>query len=327
MAKPNTSVERNSRLGRGLSSLILNSAVSGGQQSTYTPVSPGEPHAAASVGSHASGRSVSEIPIQDIGPNPYQPRRAFGQDQLAELAASIKREGVLQPLLVCRAGEQADQPYLLIAGERRLKAAVLAGLGAVPCIVREASAAQMLEWALVENIQRVDLNPIERALGYQRYIDAFSLTQAEVAHRVGQARATVANHLRLLDLCDEIQEMLAEGALSLGHGKVLAALVGEPGAQLQLGRKAVAEGLSVRRVEKLLAIAKGREGKGDGKSRASCAKPAYLVDLEERLCQRVGTRVRILPGRAKHSGRVVVDYYSLDDFDRIAALLGLAGDE
>ncbi len=331
MADTNGSTRRKRRLGRGLSSLIVNSspaqddpnyvAIQGSSSNRQAAAEP-IPHGTRDAG--ALG-----IAIDAIAANPYQPRREFNPEALTELTESIRRQGVLQPLIVCSAskvGGDPEKPYVLIAGERRLRAARLAGMESIPCIVRDASQDQMLEWALVENIQREDLNPIERAQGYRQYMDRFNLTQAQVGERVGQPRATIANHLRLLDLCDEAQGLLAEGLLTFGHGKVLAGMVGDVERQVALARKTAAEGLSVRELEEEVAGGRKRGragGKGQGGSGAGRAKAAHLVDLEEQLSHCVGTRVKILPGRAKHSGRIVIDYYSLDDFDRIAGALGL----
>jgi ParB family chromosome partitioning protein len=329
--QPSTS-SRKPRLGRGLSSLIVNSSPPQDEQN-YVPVHTPPPAPAASPVSASTGiqSQQTSIPIDAIGPNPYQPRRDFNPRELAELTESIKHQGVLQPLIVCHASPDAadgyQQPaYVLIAGERRLRAARDASLTEVPCVVRSASRQQMLEWALVENIQRSDLNPIERAQAYREYMDRFQFTQADVAEKVDQPRATVANHLRLLDLSEEARSLLVEGMLSFGHGKVLASLAGDVDRQLALARKVVAEGLSVRDLERL--IAESRDARDDAdtaspKRPAVRTKPPYLVDLEDRLAQSIGTRVKIMPGRAKHSGRIVVDYYSLDDFDRISQRLGL----
>jgi ParB family chromosome partitioning protein len=272
-----------------------------------------------------SEQAQTGIPLEQIGPNPFQPRRAFNPEQLAELARSIASQGLLQPLVVAQAdGEAPAHPFVLIAGERRLRAARIAGLTNVPCVVKQATKQQMLEWALIENIHRTDLNPVERAGAYRQYVDQFGLTQADAADRLGQPRATVANYLRLLDLSSDIREMVAAGALSFGHAKVLAGLVGSPEQFLSLARKTVAEELSVRALEVLVARSAGLPDQAQQQTgRPARMKPAYVLDLEEQLTQAVGTRVTILPGRAKHTGRVVVEYYSLDDFDRIAGLLGL----
>ena len=330
MATPNQQAPRRPRLGRGLSSLIINSSQAEPQAQSYVPVAsvvvetPAGPDKQPSAGS-----ADHEVAIGLIAPNPYQPRREFREEELSELAESIARQGVLQPLIVCRAAdERAEQPYVLIAGERRLRAAKRAGLAKVPCVVREATAQEMLEWALVENIQRADLGTMEKARAYQEYMDRFVLTQAEAAERLGQSRATVANYLRMLDLCDGVQRMLSDGVLSFGHGKALASLLTRTDAQLALAKRIESEGLSVRQTEQFAsAIAAGNDDAQAGDSgaagRAARTKPAYILDAEQRLTERVGTRVSIQPGRAKHTGRIVVEYYNLDDFDRIAAGLGV----
>ncbi|TFG85967.1 MAG: ParB/RepB/Spo0J family partition protein [Gemmatimonadales bacterium] len=267
-----------------------------------------------------------EIAIDDISPNPYQPRREFDPQELTELADSIVQQGILQPLVVVRpSSPEAPTPFVLVAGERRLRAAKLAQLNKVPCVIRQASPQQMLEWALVENIQRSNLNPIDRAGAYRQYIDRLSLSQSQAAERLGQPRATVANYLRLLELCEDIQSMLCTGQLSFGHAKVLAGLAGQPARQLELARQVLRANLSVRQLEQLVEAgpAASRQTQATAERRP---KPAYLRDLEERLTAAVGTRVLVQPGRAKHAGRIVVDFYSLDDFDRIAGRLGLAAD-
>jgi ParB family chromosome partitioning protein len=265
------------------------------------------------------GQSPTEVSLDSIAPNPYQPRREFRPEELADLTQSILQQGIIQPLIVCSADGMSDKPYVLIAGERRLRAARQAGLKSVPCVVKSASKQQMLEWAIIENIQRADLNPVERAQAYREYMDRFNLTQADAAEKLGQPRTTVANYLRVLDLCDDVQKMLMDGTLTFGHAKVLAAAAGDVNRQVQLARKVVDGGLSVRQLEELM----------NGKATAVAAtpaqpkiKPAHIRDLEERLTQASGTKVVIQPGRAKNTGRVVIEYYSLDDFDRIAVGLG-----
>ncbi len=298
--------ERKRRLGRGLSSLIHTESEAD-QQGEYRGTPP--------AGADSQPGKPAEVSVGRISPNPYQPRRGFDPEALAELAESIRRQGLLQPLVVSRA---ADGEYTLIAGERRLRAAREAGLDTVPCILREPSRQEMLEWAIIENVHREDLNPIERARAYQEVIDRFDLTQSEVAQRLGVSRPGIANHLRLLDLDDNTQSLVAEGALSFGHAKVLAS-VEEPKRRRALAKRVVRDGLSVRKLERL-ATAPAKDPGGAGSAQSV---PAYIRDLEERLTQRVGARVAIRPGRAKNTGRVVIDYYSLEDFDRIAGALGL----
>ena len=326
MSKQPKSIPPKPRLGRGLSSLIPQASVAAELPSEYQPshrhTTASPDNLPADLPLHASARGL-DIPIDQIGPNPFQPRRAFNDAELDELADSIARQGILQPLLVRPASDPtAQNPYVLIAGERRLRAAAKAGLAAVPCIVRQATNQQLLEWALVENIHREDLNPIERASAYREYIDRFGLTQIQCAERLGQPRATIANYLRLLDLESATQALIAEGGISFGHAKVLVALGGPPARQLAIARRIVREGLSVRQVEQIVASAH-HPADSPTPSASTHAKPPYIGDLEERLSSAMGMRVTIQSARRKHTGRVTIQYYSLDDFDRIAAALGV----
>jgi ParB family chromosome partitioning protein len=329
------------RLGRGLSSLIHGpaEAISADDQSYkhvtgLPPVVPPSPPPTLQAQQAAVPSRPEEIRIDDIAPNPYQPRRQFREEELSDLTSSIAAQGILQPLIVARAtdgggvvggvGVVGEKPFVLIAGERRLRAARQAGLAAVPCIVRQASPQQMIEWALVENIQRADLNPLERAEAYKEYIDRFNLTQVQAGERLGQPRTTVANYLRIIELHPDVKQWLAEGTLSFGHAKLLASLNGNLPKQLRLARKVAKTGLSVRQLEAILALSSDRPiGSIVTGTARGAGKPPYLRDLEDRLSQKLGTRVLIQPGRAKHSGRIAIDYYSLEDFDRISAILGL----
>ncbi len=278
----------------------------------------------------ASVTGVLSIPVERIQPNPCQPRRAFAAEALGELADSIRLHGVLEPLVVCpRSQSDGQEPgYYLVAGERRLRAAQLAGKTAVPCVLRHASRQEMLELAVIENIHREDLNPVERAMAYRDLLDQFGLTQEQAAQRVGEKRSTVANHLRLLDLSNEVQTMVASGQLSFGHAKVLAALAGRVDQQALLAKRVVQENMSVRQLEELVKQLQ-ELGQADMAAVAEPAatgatKSAYLADLERQLSETVGARVAIRPGRAKHSGRVVISYYTIEDFDRITKALGMA---
>ncbi|MFA6132765.1 MAG: ParB/RepB/Spo0J family partition protein [Phycisphaerae bacterium] len=326
--KPN----HRARLGRGLSSLITNSAQPIAADPTYQSVAAPQaisPARSALELPKPDGRP-QEIPAADIAANPYQPRRHFNEDELSELAASITQQGILQPLIVA-VSKGDGLPYVLIAGERRLRAARKAGLATVPCVIRQASPQQMLEWALVENIQRSDLGPVEKAQAYQDYMLRFSLTQLEVSQRLGQSRATVANYLRILELPDEVRFLIQEGNLSFGHAKLLASLTSDPAKQFALANRCAGEELSVRQLEGLLTGAEAEAqvsvgGGGPARPDRRKTKAPYILDLEERLTRSLGTRVLIQPGRAKNTGRISVDYYSLDDFDRIGAALGLTGD-
>lgn len=310
--------ENRPRLGRGLASLIRNSSQNDGN---YQPVSAAPP---VPLNGPPDGNGLHLVPLDRISPNPNQPRRHFDQQLLDQLAQSLKLHGLLEPIVVSELPSTDGKLYQLIAGERRLRAAKLAGLAEIPCVVRPSEPKSRLELALIENLHRDDLNPIERAAAYRQLMDTYGMTQEQVSERVNQPRTTIANHIRLLDLCNEVQELVIGGALSFGHAKVLAGLAGDTHLQVKLAQRCVAEELSVRQLEEALAQASG--GGPAGAPKAPLAKAPYLGDLERQLCQAVGTKVSIRPGRAKHSGRVVIEYYSLEDFDRIAARLGVAID-
>jgi len=321
------------RLGRGLASLLANTRPTvelappmphGPNTSKDPRYCPSPVDAQASQPNSTAGQPV-EIPVFAIQPNPYQPRRNFDQANLDELTESIRQQGVLQALLVTRAPDAVGEQYVLIAGERRLRAADSAGLSTVPCIIRTASNEQMFEWALVENIHRSDLNPLERAQAYRDYMDRFSTTQQQLAEQIGQPRSTIANHLRILDLCEEVQALIASGALSFGHAKVLATHAADPQKQIDLARKVVDEGLSVRHLELLASLRP--PGSSPGAEPADNSAPTgrksqHIVDLERQISRTIGTRVTIWPRRTKNRGRIVLEYNSLDDFDRITEALG-----
>ena len=309
------------RLGRGLSSLIVNTAP------------PAEPVEAAPPASRDAGAYVSEaqpdtgsktpirIPVGKISPNPYQPRKTIDPDSLSQLTESIRQQGILQPILV--APNTTGDDYILIAGQRRLAAAKEAGLENVPVMVREASDEQILEWAIVENIQRADLNAVERATAYRDVIDRFKLTQAQLAERLGTSRESIANYLRILDLCDGVQDLLLADKLSFGHARALAGLSGKPQKQLSLARKVIDKQLSVRQLEALVAAAQSLDPAAAA-PRARAAKSAYIVDLEQQLTQQLASRVTISPAKKANTGKLTIDYHSLDDFDRIVEALGVS---
>ena len=327
-AKSSSSTKSSSRsrkrLGRGLSSLIGEAATAPQAEAT----SATETAAAPASEKHSPATQPSEIPVGQIAPNPYQPRREFTEEQLAELADSISQQGIIQPLVICPAADPAaKKPYVLIAGERRLRAAQRVKLDTVPCVIKEATARQMLEWALVENIQRIDLNPLERATAYREYMDRFELSHAQAAEKLGQARTTITNHIRVLDLHDDVQTLVANGRLTFGHAKVLAGLIDRPEQQLALARKAANLSLSVRQLEGMVASIQAANGEDGEEAKPKLSrKPAYIRDLEEQITRSLGTKVTIKTGRSKNTGRLMIDFYSLDEFDRIASLLGFAPD-
>ena len=298
------------RLGKGLSALI----------GTRTTLSAASERAAAAIAAGSPqeprpGDRVAQIPIDQLEPNPFQPRTRFDEDALAELAASVKQSGLLQPVLVRRLG---DGRFQIVAGERRWRAARLAGLETVPAIVREVSDAEALEPALIENLQREDLDPLERAAAYQQLIDKTGLTIEQVAQRLGQSRANVSNYLRLLKLGEEVREMISAGRLGMGQARALLA-VSNPQRQLAIARMAVRRNLSVRQVEEL---ARRAEQSAACEPRPVSPVRKHLAELEERFSKAVGLPVRLQPGRKKNSGRIVIRYNSLEEFDRIAEMLG-----
>jgi ParB family chromosome partitioning protein len=253
---------------------------------------------------YGQSTSLPEAPIEKVVPNPKQPRRAFRDDLLHELAQSIRTQGIIQPLVVRPVGDHFE----LIAGERRWRAARMAGLTRVPIVV---------------NVQREDLNPIDRARAYRSLIEDFGTTQEALADALGRSRTSITNTLRLLRLPSEIQEQVASGAISEGHGRALLAVTSDPERQ-RLWRRIVDEGLSVRetedRVRKLTEGGGGTPGAGaDGRREAAVADP-FITDLEDQLRTSLGTEVRIRPGK-DGAGMVTVRYYDNDDLERILELL------
>ena len=262
------------------------------------------------------GGSVT-LPLAQIQPGLDQPRKHFDQDSLAELADSIREHGILQPLTVRRL---SSGYYQIIAGERRWRAAKEAGLTTVPALIIEADDRKVMELALIENLQREDLNPVAEALGYETLIREYGLTQDGVARRMGKSRPAVANALRLLTLPPRARALLEEGKLSAGHAR--AVLAAPAPVQEALAEQIVREGLSVRQAEQL---AKKLAAKKPPKARPAADPQAalYLRDAEKSLSGRLGRRVRILPGRKK--GRVELEYYNEEDLEALLALLGRGG--
>jgi ParB family chromosome partitioning protein len=253
----------------------------------------------------------AEIPISRIRRNPYQPRRRFDVDELQQLAASIRDHGIIQPVLVT---ETLDG-YQLVAGERRVRAAELAGLERVPAVVRQLAPRDQLELALVENLQRADLDPIETALAYRQLLDEFGFTQEQLAERVGRARSTVANTLRLLDLDERVQAAVAEGAITEGHARALGGL--ETTDQPRLLDLVVVRDLSVRETEALVRRLRERETRGGPShpDRASDHPDPDRERVEEELRRALGTKVRL--DRTRKGGRIVIEYYSEEELGRL----------
>lgn len=264
----------------------------------------------------AGGSGVTKLPIEQIHADKANPRRSFDAAQLEELAASLKQQGVLQPILVRKDG----RGYRIIAGERRWRAAQKAGFTELPVLIREASDAEAYELALVENIQRADLNPLEEAEAYRRLLEERKLTQEQVADRVGKDRSSVANSLRLLGLPNEVKQLVVEGDLDMGHARALLGL-GSGREMVVLARQVVADKLTVRETEARVKATRGDSG-GSSKKKASAANKASpeARKLIEDLQRRLGTKVRLVE-KSGGKGTLEVDFFSYEDLDRIVALI------
>lgn len=255
--------------------------------------------------------SVLEVKINDVEPNAGQPRKVFDQEKLQALAESIKEHGVVQPIIVRQDGNR----YVIVAGERRWRAAKLAGLKTIPVVIKELSSKQVMEIALIENLQREDLNPIEEAEAYQKLMDEYSMTQEEVAKLVGKSRAAIANSVRLLSLAKEIQEMLVDGRLTSGHARTLVTIE-DPIKQKELAEIIVKKGLNVREAERLAAQESKRSSVKKVRTRKEDLEMTQLV---EDLRTLFGTKIDLHHG--KDRGKIVIEYYSKEEFDRIIDLL------
>ncbi len=273
------------RLGKGLSALITSNLVDESEQ-------------------------VTEVAIQEIRPNPYQPRKEFDSAALKELADSVKVHGIIQPLIV----RKSIKGFELVAGERRLRAAKEAGLSKVPVVVKSYTDQQLMEIALIENLQRENLNPMEEAEAYQKLIEHCSFTQEELAQKIGKSRPHVANMLRLLQLPEKIRIMVSSSALSMGHARALLPVENEK-LQWQLANDVVKKDLSVRQLEEMVKqLHVSRETKGK-----KVKKEAEIVQMEERLRSRFGTAVQIKKGSKK--GKIEIEFYSNEDLQRLLELL------
>jgi ParB family chromosome partitioning protein len=272
----------------------------------------------ASPNANVPKQGITELAIEEIAVNPHQPRRRMDEASLSELAASLKGTGLIQPIIVRPEGDR----YELIAGERRWRAARLAGFKTIPVIIKDVDAFAQAQMALVENIQRENLNPIDRAAAYRALITQLGLTQAELAQRLGEDRSSIANYLRLLDLSDVVQMSVIDGRLSLGHAKLLAS-VPDILEQNRLGQLVVTQELSVRNLERLI-----QEQKQTVQPLATRATTsAHLLDLERTLSRQLGLRVQIRSaGRSKTKGRLVCHFANLDQFDDLMTRLGLSAE-
>ena len=305
------------RLGRGLSSLMAM-----GQEAAIrietpihleVPAPPLESELNAPAASGVVDHSPLELSISAIHPNPHQPRKQFSEASLAELAASLQSTGLIQPIIVRKVGDH----YELIAGERRWRAAKMAGLQTIPALVRDVDGMTQAQMALVENIQRENLNPLDRAAAYQSLLAQLGVTQTELATRLGEDRSSIANHLRLLELAEPVRNRITEGVLSLGHAKVLAS-VQDKIEQERLAELCVSQGLSVRNLERILTNVTPVV-----KPKPETAPSPHIQDVEKSVARQLGMRVQLRSTPGQGRGRLVIHYASLDQFDELLQRLGI----
>ena len=317
------------RLGRGLSSLLSSANLpveaevpAPPEENRSSQTSPAAistaPPLVATPPAPTDGSSI-QVAVGSVAPNPHQPRKQMNEASVAELAASLKATGLIQPVIVRKVGDG----YQLIAGERRLRAAKLAGLATIPAILREVDSFTQAQMALVENIQRENLNPIDRAQAYRTLMGQLGLTQAELAGRLGEDRSSIANHLRLLDLAEPVQAMVSDGRISLGHAKILAG-VSDLLEQERLANLVVTQGLSVRNLERLLQESTTRTAAPVAV--APAAGSAHYQDLEKSLARQLGMRVQLRAGAKKGKGKLILHYGTLDQFDELLNRLGVTAE-
>lgn len=299
-----TAPSKRRALGRGLSALLPNAGQDAKQDPDQDSASPTAPA--------SRRRAYFQAPIEEVYPSPEQPRKRFEEVDLEELAQSIRAHGVIQPLIV-RA--RLEGGYWLIAGERRWRAAQRAGLHEVPVVLQEVDSRAAFERALVENLQRADLNPMEEAEAYQRLIDEFQYTQEQIAERVGKERSTVANSLRLLRLPEAVRRMVEDGTLSMGHARALLGL--DTGLEA-MARRVVERSLSVRATEDL--VKQARKGDKPESKPAPAQKSASVRDLEHRLTKSFGAQVSLQEDKRGKGGCIQIRYIDLDDLDRLLEL-------
>jgi ParB family transcriptional regulator, chromosome partitioning protein len=319
--------DRRRGLGRGLGALIPTAPGKGDAPAPASGPSPVDllipgrpaPEAPGEVGADAAGpvgAHFAEIPLDDITPNPRQPREVFDEEALAELVHSLREVGLLQPVVVRPIGDGSR--YELIMGERRWRAAREAGFSAIPAIVRDTGDDDMLRDALLENLHRAQLNPLEEAAAYDQLLQDFGCTHDELAGRIGRSRPQISNTLRLLKLPPLVQRRVAAGVLSAGHARALLGLE-DPAAQERLAQRAVAEGLSVRSVEEIVSLGGDPVASPPRAPRSATPVAPKLAVLADRLSNRFETRVKVDLGRSR--GRIVVEFASIDDLERIVALM------
>ena len=304
MAKP--------ALGRGLGALL------GGSPASGRPPQPATVPLSIAAPAVDDRERVQRVPLGRVRPCPFQPRKEFAPEALRELADSIKEQGIVQPLIVRDRGDHLE----IIAGERRWRAAQLLGLAEVPVIVREADDRAVLELALIENLQRENLNALEEAQGYSQLIAQFELTQEQVAVKVGKSRAVVANSLRLLKLAPAIQNFLRDGRLSVGHAKVILGLAAEQ--QQPAAERVIKDGLNVRQTEGLVAKLQARGPTDKPVAKLPLTKDTHVASLEDRLRDRLGTKVHLRYAQGK--GALEISFFSDAELERVLQLLGVTPD-
>ncbi|MFL2106149.1 ParB/RepB/Spo0J family partition protein [Desemzia sp. FAM 23991] len=267
----------------------------------------------------ANDERVQEIQLSEIRPNPYQPRRTFDEEALNELAASIKQSGVFQPIIL---RESAAKGFEIIAGERRFRASKLAGKDTIPAIVREFDEETMMQVAVLENLQREDLSPLEEAEAYNMLMKNLKLTQEEVAQRLGKSRPYIANYLRLLGLPEEVKKMLQTNTISMGQARTLLGLKDKKQI-VRVAKKVIKDNLTVRQIEQL--VSQMNESKQKPQSKEPVKKPYYIRESEERLMDKFGTNVSINDKKSK--GKIEIEYLSTEDLTRILDILEIQFDE
>ena len=310
--------ERRRGLGRGLGSLIPTQAEpSADDEAAARAAAATDPTVGLSA---VAGAYFAELPVTSIKPNSRQPRQVFDEDAMAELVHSVREIGLLQPVVVRRVDQpDGEDRYELIMGERRWRATAEAGLDTIPAIVRETGDDAMLRDALLENLHRAELNPLEEAAAYQQLLDDFGCTHEELSTRIGRSRPQISNTLRLLKLSPAVQRRVAAGVLSAGHARTLLA-VPDPDAQDRLAARVVAEGISVRGLEEIVAVGESRDDEGEAvRFRARRPTAPGLADLNERLSDRLDTRVKVTLGKSK--GRIAIEFASLADLERIVTII------
>ena len=315
--------EMKRRLGRGLDSLLSPTKYETVEPEPVvipaeTPVTSNNTIDAADIAQkELNGELVADISLEKIKRNPHQPRFNWNQEKLHELSESIKANGLVQPIIVRAMGDG----FQLIAGERRLRASENAGLESIKAIIKDASEEQMLEWALIENIHRDDLSPLERARAYHKYISDFSLTQQEAADKLGEDRSNIANYMRLLSLPIEVQDLVNAGILGMGHARALLSL-SDQDQQIKLALLIEKKGLSVRVVETMVKDLKNADQVDNTEDKEKHQKHPNIIELENEMTQSLGTKVTIqTKGKKAHQGKIVIDFYNLDDFDRLREML------